>query len=384
MVQVGGTGLELSECLHCMCGDNRLGSELLRFRGAGKCYRVGMMRNMLCLCGGIVFAAALIWVPMRSRAHKISAAANVTTEKGQVVASNSARDASASVVVAVLRRARGAVATAEKGPFLGFDRNIYPGDDALPILRKTFAFAGFWLGPPPGEKINTWKGKRELMKSLGFGFAALYSARPQNEVKKDAAAKQKALIDAKAAVAGAKAEGFAANTVIFLDIEDGGRLSPTFHTYLRAWADELSGRGIGREFIARGFRTMTDGVTIRTADDIREHMHGRELVYWVYNDVCPPAPGCVASKTPPVSGGGVAYAAMWQYVQSPRRKECTAKCAGTYNADGNCYAPGDTAHSWFLDLNSANSADPSSRAGVEFAGCVAEWIEVEFNRVKLE
>ena len=27
--------------------------------------------------------------------------------------------------------------------YLGFDRNIYPGDDALPILRKTFAFSSY-------------------------------------------------------------------------------------------------------------------------------------------------------------------------------------------------------------------------------------------------
>ena len=92
----------------------------------------------------------------------------------------------------------------------------------------------------------------------------------------------------------------------------------------------------------------------------KDHVNCSELVYWVYNDVCPPAPGCVAAKTPPVAGGGVPYAAMWQYVQSPRRKEYTAKCAATYSADGNCYAPGDTAHAWFLDLNSAKSADPSS------------------------
>jgi hypothetical protein len=319
------------------------------------------MRNMLCLCGGIVFAAALIWVPMRTRAHRISESKRVTAEEGQVVARNSDRDASASVGGRGTAASAATVAAGEKGPFLGFDRNVYPGDDALPILRKTFAFAGFWLGPPPGEKINTWKGKRELMKSLGFGFAALYSARPQNEVKKDAAAKQKGVLDAKNAVAGAKAEGFAANTVIFLDIEDGGRLSPTFHVYLRVWADEVGRAGYRPGVYCSGIADSEGrGATIRTADDIKEHMHDRELVYWVYNDFCPPAPGCVASKTPPVSGGGVAYAAMWQYVQSPRRKERTAKCAGTYNADGNCYAPGDTAHSWFLDLNSANSADPSS------------------------
>jgi hypothetical protein len=36
--------------------------------------------------------------------------------------------------------------------YLGFDLNEYPGDDALPALRKTFAFTSYWLSPPPGEK----------------------------------------------------------------------------------------------------------------------------------------------------------------------------------------------------------------------------------------
>jgi len=295
---------------------------------------------MLCL-GVILLVAAMVWIPLRLPSRQSSAA---------TVATDSAH----------LGDAR-ATAAEEKGPFLGFDRNIYPGDDALPILRKTFAFAGFWVGPPPGEKMNTWQGKRELMKSLGFGFAVLYRGRPQNEVKKDAVAKQKALIDAKNAAAGAKAEGFAPNTVIFLDIEEGGRLSPTFHNYLRTWADEIGRAGYRAGVYCAGISSNEgNGVTIRTSDDIKNHMGDRELVYWVFNDFCPPAPGCVASKSPPVSGGGVPYAAMWQYAQSPRMKDRTAKCAETYNRDGNCYAPGDTAHAWFLDLNSANSADPSS------------------------
>jgi len=47
---------------------------------------------------------------------------------------------------------------ADQGAFLGFDRNIYPGDAALPVLRKTFAFTSYWLSPPPGENLNTYKG----------------------------------------------------------------------------------------------------------------------------------------------------------------------------------------------------------------------------------
>src|SRR5260370_22930820 len=54
--------------------------------------------------------------------------------------------------------------------FAGFDRNEYPGDAALPLLRKSYSFAGYWLSPPPGEKSNSWIGKRGVMQAQGFGF----------------------------------------------------------------------------------------------------------------------------------------------------------------------------------------------------------------------
>src|SRR5713226_940798 len=81
--------------------------------------------------------------------------------------------------------------------YLGFDRNVYPGDAALPVLRKTFAFASYWLSPPPGEKLNTWKGKRELLVSHGFGFLVLYRGRESRELKNEAAAKRIGFQDAK-------------------------------------------------------------------------------------------------------------------------------------------------------------------------------------------
>ena len=56
--------------------------------------------------------------------------------------------------------------------YLGFDLNIFPGNAALPVLRKTFAFTSYWLSPPPLEKTNSWVGKRELLRSQGFGFLA--------------------------------------------------------------------------------------------------------------------------------------------------------------------------------------------------------------------
>jgi Domain of unknown function (DUF1906) len=248
--------------------------------------------------------------------------------------------------------------------YLGFDRNIYPGDDALPILRKTFTFSGYWISPPPGEKINTWQGKRELLHSQGFGFVVLFRGRESRELKTAAKAKENSALDARASAAAAEREGFPKGTIIFLDIEEGGRLSAIYHSYIRNWIDGLKKSGYRAGVYCSAIPASEGkGVTIVTADNIRDNLGGRELVYWVYNDVCPPAPGCGAPKNPPpVSAGGVPYAAIWQFVQSPRRKEYTARCAATYQPDGNCYAPGDTAHAWFLDVNSALSPDPSAPA----------------------
>jgi hypothetical protein len=248
--------------------------------------------------------------------------------------------------------------------YLGFDRNIYPGDDALAVLRKTYAFSGYWVSPPPGEKINTWQGKRELMHSQGFGFMVLFRGRESRELKTEAKAKEKSSADARDAATAAQQEGFPKGTVIFLDIEEGGRLPATYHSYLRDWTDQLKKSGFRAGVYCSAIPASEgNGVTILTADDIRNNIGGRELVYWVYNDVCPPSPGCGAPKNPPpVSASGVPYAAIWQFVQSPRRKEYTARCAATYQPDGNCYAPGDTAHAWFLDVNSALSPDPSAPA----------------------
>src|ERR1700739_4454838 len=76
-----------------------------------------------------------------------------------------------------------ASATSQRRAYLGFDANDYPGDDALPILRKTFAFTGYWLGPPPGEKSTSWLGKRSALQKEGFGFLVLWNGLLQRNVK---------------------------------------------------------------------------------------------------------------------------------------------------------------------------------------------------------
>ena len=245
--------------------------------------------------------------------------------------------------------------------YLGFDLNTYPGAAALPILRKTFSFAGYWLSPPPGARRNTWLGKRPLLLLQKFGFLLLYRGPQSSELKSLAQAHNRAISDAANAAATAKGEGFPAHAIIFLDIEEGGRLPAKYHAYLRTWVDAIARGGYRSGVYCSGMPVNEgNGLTIITSEDIRNNLGKRDLTYFVYNDACPPAPGCVDAHSPsPPSASGIRYAAVWQFAQSPRRKEFTARCAATYHPDGNCYAPGDTAHAWFLDLNSATSPDPS-------------------------
>jgi hypothetical protein len=248
--------------------------------------------------------------------------------------------------------------------YLGFDRNEYPGDVGMRELRKEFAFAGYWLTPAPGEKTNSWAGKRRVMEGLGYGFLLLARGRAVGAVRTAASAKQRGIADAQEAARRAKAEGFADGAIIFLDVEDGGRLPAAYHAYLRAWADELLKLGYRPGVYCSGIAVDEGGgATIVTADDIRTNEAPREVAYWVFNDACPPSPGCVSVQNPPLpSASGVKEAAVWQFVRSPREKETASRCS-EYAADENCYAAADAARKWHLDMNVAGAANPSFAAG---------------------
>jgi hypothetical protein len=235
---------------------------------------------------------------------------------------------------------------------LGFDRNDYPGVAAMKELRKEFAFAGYWLTPPPGAKTNSWTRKRMEMEALGYGFLLLAQGRAGNAIRSAA--------DAREAAHSAKAEGFARGGIIFIDIEDGGRLAPEYHAYLRAWADEIVRSGFRPGAYCSGIAVDEGGgARIVTADDLQSNEAPRSFAYWVFNDACPPSPGCVSVSNPPLpSASGVKYATVWQFVRSPRVKETAARCSG-YASDENCYAVVDAEKKWHLDMNVAASSNPS-------------------------
>lgn len=247
------------------------------------------------------------------------------------------------------------------GAYLGFDRNVYPGDQSWAELRKTFSFTGYWLNNPPGESFNSWRGKRQLIHSYGFGFLVLFNGKRYAELKTPADPVALGKADARAAAKAARNDGFPANTIIFLDVEEGGRLLPEQQAYLHAWIDELALHHYLAGVYCSGIPVReAGGTTVTSAENIRQNAEGRSIVFWISNDVCPPAPGCSLPKHPRLpSLSGISFAEIWQFAQSPRRKEFTAACAATYNTDGNCYPPSPALNKIFVDVNTANSPDPS-------------------------
>ena len=247
--------------------------------------------------------------------------------------------------------------------YLGFDANDYPGDEVLPALRHTFTFSGYWLNAPPGAKTNAWTGKRAELLKNGFGFLVLFNGRLAKELQPPVDPSDLGARDAELAVAAAQREGFPTgmSTVIYLDIEEGGRMLPPQINYIEGWKSTVESRGFVAGVYCSGMKVKEGkGQTITTADDI--HERAPVTAYFIYNDACPPSPGCVYLKNPPApSQSGFPGARVWQFAQSPRRRNFTGRCAATYNSDGNCYPPISTAAGRILlDLDSSVSPDPSA------------------------
>jgi hypothetical protein len=244
--------------------------------------------------------------------------------------------------------------------YLGFDKDSYPGDDLLPALRRDFAWTGYWLNNPPGMTSNPWEGKREVIRSAGLGFVILFNGRLDAQLKGDAAALGRQ--DAAAAIASAKREGFPKGAIIFLDQEEGGALLPEQAAYIGAWITDVGHSAWKPGVYCSGVPVPSGSKMISTAQDVQTRFPTAKL--WVWDDRCPPSPGCVANNSPnPAfnpSTSGFAGATIWQYAQSPRRPEDTSACQRTYAADHGCYAPNlpHSLQTW-IDLNVSGSPDPS-------------------------
>ncbi len=252
--------------------------------------------------------------------------------------------------------AAASVALAQRG-YMGFDKEGYPGDDLLPALHRTFAFAGYWLNDPPGMQENPWAGKRAVVRAAGFGFLMLFNGRLDAQLKgQDAAALGSA--DAAEAVAAARREGFPGGATIFLDQEEGGALLPEQAAYMGAWIAGVHRAGFDAGVYCSGIAVAAGAMAISTAQDVEARFPGTKL--WVWDDRCPPAPGCVVQEKLSPAQSGYRHALVWQYAVTPRKPEDSAGCAATYAPDSKCYVPGlPHSESTYVDLDAGSSPDPS-------------------------
>lgn len=248
--------------------------------------------------------------------------------------------------------------------FLGFDANEYPGDASLENLKRAFSFSGYWLNDPPGSKSNEWMGRREALRDAGFGFLVLFNGRLERELNAPADPAATGTQDGQAAAKAAAHEGFPPGTIIFLDQEEGGRMTARQMAYILAWIDALTKTGYRAGIYCSGMPAREGkNQFIVTANDIRARSAPRSITFFVYDDACPPSPGCMYAQNPlSPAASGVPYASIWQFAQSPRRHSFTAHCRTTYAPDGDCYPPAAgmaAALRPLLDLDTATSPDPS-------------------------
>lgn len=163
----------------------------------------------------------------------------------------------------------------EKGPYPGFDTNLYPGDDAMRAWRDHagYHWVGYYL-PAPCHKDGSWQGKRETLASMGWGLAVVYvgqqtwgrTPNPRARVAStttcsaNLVSAARGRVDADDAIARTLAEGFPTGTAIFLDIEHMTRVPNAMRDYYVAWTE----------------RVLEDG---RFRPAYYAHTHNAELIY---------------------------------------------------------------------------------------------------------
>ena len=256
--------------------------------------------------------------------------------------------------------------------YLGFDRNSYPGEVALATQRKTFDYTSDWLNVPPGAKVNTWKGKRALLKKQGFGFLVLFNGR--NASALGSRARALGLADGRTAVAAAAREGFAPGVLIFLDQEQGGRMMAEQLAYVFGWIDAVRAGGDRAGVYCSGIVVEDEDGKISTAQHLADEAASRakkspvgksreRLALWIADDQCPPSPGCTVEKPkllPEFARDPKVWVPVWQYAQSPQRTEFSAGCPKITDEEGLCFAPGlPPGPDSYVDLNLADSPNPS-------------------------
>jgi len=176
-----------------------------------------------------------------------------------------------------------------EGRHLGFDTNLYPGDETMRAWKNApgapYSWVGYYLSAPC-HRDSSWVGKRQTLRDMGWGIAVVYvgqqawggraprklnaatlasMARRGTTCSTDFLSAQRGVEEANDAIARTAAEGFANGSVIYLDVERMEKIPQAMRDYYTAWVT----------------RVLEDG---RFRPGIYAHKHNASDIY---NDVKP-------------------------------------------------------------------------------------------------
>lgn len=222
--------------------------------------------------------------------------------------------------------------------YAGFDSLEYPGDRVMRSIKDTtnFKFAGFYLAPAPSRPNSNWMGKRDVLVRQGWGLVPIYVG--QQELGQPGShnlTPEQGQLDGLDAGNLMSRAGFPANSIIYLDIEQGGPASNATLLYFGAWVDRV--RLSPNQYLPGVYCSYTTAPSLLA---IRP-----DVYVWAWrltNDHDGPT-----YPTPDPSGSRVPQARVWQYFQNT-----------------NMRFPGAPDRNLKIDLDSASVQDPSHPGGL--------------------
>lgn len=238
-------------------------------------------------------------------------------------------------------------ATGNAGPdvgFAGIDKDRYPGDQVMASLKRNtnLKWTGFYLTPAPSQGHTLgWMGKHGFLRDLGWGIAPIYVGRqvksiPDSDHRMSAA---NGTIDGVRAARLASSTGIN-GTVIYLDFEHGlpleqDRKQPTVvRDYYAAWADSLRNEGFRPGVYCNS--NLATGLAAAVPDGVVWAVNFSKFPRKLFQNPFP-APDPVQS--------GSTDASVWQL-------------KGNITIEYDDIGGGKKRA--FVDLNTSDSADPSS------------------------
>jgi hypothetical protein len=196
----------------------------------------------------------------------------------------------------------------------GFDTREYPGDAAMAQwrARSPYRWVGYYLSAPCYTG-RSWQGKRSALDRMGWGTAVLFvgeqdwaagGAPPADSVParctRTNVTAARGAADGAEAVAAARAEGFPARTVLFLDADRTDSVSVALRSYVGRWAGAVREGG----YVAGLYAHQRNAEPLRAAMR-SEGAGGGSVPLWVASEA-----GFDLDRPP--SASGVPDAEAWQ------------------------------------------------------------------------